>query len=70
MAVTTYYETRMTGNVSPNYRRALHGMKKLRKVPKGWVLLFQNSNYSNTTRQCVYLKEKNKVDWNGKRHMK
>ena len=62
----THYEARNSGDMNHSYRRALYGMKKLRKVPKGWVLLFQNSNYSNTTKQCVYLKEKHKVDWNNK----
>jgi hypothetical protein len=45
---------------------SLRQFKSTRKVPAGYVLLYQNSNYSNTTRQCAYLCDKTKVQWNGK----
>ena len=65
----TYYEQR--NNVEQNsyrYQQALHKVNTSRKVPAGYVLLYQNSNYSNTTRQCAYLCEKDRVQWNGKVH--
>jgi hypothetical protein len=62
----TFYESRTTGEVSPNYALALNSLNTSKKVPEGYVLLYQNSNYSNTTRQCAYLCAKNKVQWNGK----
>ena len=62
----THYELRNSGQVSHNYASALRSMNHSRKVPDGYVLLYQNSNYSNTTRQCAYLCEKNKVQWNGR----
>ncbi len=67
--MTTYYELRNNGNnkiVQANYRSAVNSLARSRKVPTGYVLLYQNSNYSNTTRQCAYLCEKDKVQWNGK----
>lgn len=65
----TYYESRNNGNnktVQANYSSALNSLATTKKVPDGYVLLYQNSNYSNTTRQCAYLCEKDKVQWNGK----
>ena len=65
----TYYESRNNGNnktVQANYASALNSMHHNRKVPHGYVLLYQNSNYSNTTKQCAYLCEKDRVLWNGK----
>ena len=63
----TYYSDRSsTTQLSHNYQSALNTLATARKVPDGYVLLYQNSNYSNTTRQCAHLCEKDKVHWNGK----
>ena len=67
--MTTFYELRNNGNnkiAQANYGSAVNSMNHSKKVPAGYVLLYQNSNYSNTTRQCAYLCEKDKVQWNGK----
>lgn len=64
----THYELRNgnTQQMSNTYASALNSMHHTRKVPDGYVLLYQNSNYSNTTKQCAYLCEKHKVHWNGR----
>ena len=63
----TYYEQRHSADKqSYLYNVAVNKVNTSRKVPAGYVLLYQNSNYSNTTRQCAYLCEKDKVQWNGK----
>lgn len=65
--MTTYYEKRSNPKItSRNLALALQNMHSSKKVPDGYVLLYQNSNYSNTTRQCAYLCAKNKVQWNGR----
>ena len=67
--MTTFYELKNNGNnktVPANYASALNSMHHNRKVPDGYVLLYQNSNYSNTTRQCAYLCEKDRVQWNSR----
>ena len=66
--MTTHYELRNSNTqiLSPAYASALNSMHHTRKVPDGYVLLYQNSNYSNTTKQCAYLCEKHKVQWNGR----
>jgi hypothetical protein len=33
------------------------------KVPDGYVLLYKNNNYSNTTKPCVVLVKKGDVKW-------
>tara|TARA_B100000963_G_scaffold318390_1_gene299455 strand:- start:1017 stop:1241 length:225 start_codon:yes stop_codon:yes gene_type:complete len=63
----TYYEKRSNPQkLSHALSHAIQHMNTARKVPDGYVLLYQNSNYSNTTRQCAYLCAKNKVQWNGR----
>ena len=41
-----------------------HGVS-VSKVPDGYVLLYKNNNYSNTTKPCVVLVKKEDVKWIG-----
>lgn len=38
---------------------------RVSKVPDGYVLLYKNNNYSNTTKPCVVLVKKEDVKWLG-----
>ena len=55
----TYYSQR-TVHTTPVNKGATAS-----KVPEGYVLLYRNSNYSNTTRPCVVLLKKEDVKWTG-----
>ena len=65
----TFYELRNNGNnkvASSNYRSAVMSLATPGQASSGYVLLYQNSTYSNTHRPCAYLCEMDKVQWNGK----
>jgi hypothetical protein len=63
--MVTYYETRISGDSNQNHKNASNSRRTVRKAPPGYVLLYQNSTYSNTMKPCVYICNNKKVWWNG-----
>lgn len=60
----TYYSDRNSVHIAQH--NANSNRSKHSAVPAGYVLLYKNMNYSNTTLPCVVLCKREDVQWYGK----